>query len=123
MDGDQIRGALEPRKPVHRRRVGAGTLLTNLVGQRLVLVVHHQVPGWDNRECDRVALVLRVFRIRTASESQRSISESTGVYYSTVRQMLHNRAYLGEVKYNDDWFPGLHGALVSADAWAAAHRG
>lgn len=43
--------------------------------------------------------------------------------YSTVRQILHNRAYVGEMRHKDEWLPGSHEPLVSEEEFDAAHRG
>ena len=43
--------------------------------------------------------------------------------YSTVLSILGSRIYLGEVQMNGEWFPGHHEAIVTPEAFAAAHRG
>lgn len=67
--------------------------------------------------------VRTVFRLRSQGESHRKISEATGINHSTVLQILRNRVYLGETRSRDEWFPGLHEALVSVEEFEAAHRG
>ncbi len=68
------------------------------------------------------AQVRRIFELRAAGESYTGIEAATGVNYSTVRQIIHNRVYLGEVRLRDQWFPGIHEALVTAQQFQAAHR-
>lgn len=67
--------------------------------------------------------IRRIFKLRAEGASQSEIAERTGVNYSTVRQILHNRAYLGEIKHKDQWLPGIHEPLVTDAEFAAAHRG
>ena len=43
--------------------------------------------------------------------------------YSTVKTILDNRAYLGEMRHKDLWLPSNHDALITEEAWHAAHRG
>lgn len=69
------------------------------------------------------ATVRRVFRMRGDGASQTEIAEATGVHYSTVRAILHNRAYLGEVRHKDVWLPGIHKPLVTPEEFEGAHRG
>ena len=68
-------------------------------------------------------LVRRIFELRARGASYAVIEGEVGISYSTVRQILHNRVYLGEVRLRDQWFPGIHEALVSAESFATAHRG
>jgi len=68
-------------------------------------------------------VVRRIFTMRAEGASQGKIAEATGVKYSTVLSILGSRIYLGEVQMNDEWFPGHHEAIVTPEAFAAAHRG
>ena len=68
-------------------------------------------------------LVRRVFALRTCGLSYAAIEADVGICYSTVRQILHNRVYMGEVRLRDRWFPGNHEALVTREEFDAAHRG
>ena len=52
--------------------------------------------------------------------------ESDGVQYtrskprftrSKIGQVLHDRSYIGEIRYKDQWWPGTHEHLVDAAAW------
>jgi hypothetical protein len=84
--------------------------------------------GYDLRDGRLVAnddapMVRHVFKLRADGLSYGAIEEATGVRYSTVRQIIHNRVYLGLVRLRDEWFPGLHEPLVSEAEWDAAHRG
>jgi site-specific DNA recombinase len=67
--------------------------------------------------------VRRIFDLRAQGLSYTRIEELTGVKYSTARAIAHSRIYLGEVLLNGEWYPGNHEPLVSATAFAAAHRG
>ncbi|MBI4934067.1 MAG: recombinase family protein [Actinobacteria bacterium] len=68
-------------------------------------------------------LIPRVFALRAAGKSYTEIEAATGIKYSTVRQICHNRAYLGETRLKKQWYPGIHQPLVSNDQFDAAQRG
>ena len=68
-------------------------------------------------------VVRRIFAMRGAGASQGEIASATGVNYSTVLAILHSRVYLGEVLLNGEWYPGTHEPLITAEQFAAAHRG
>lgn len=68
-------------------------------------------------------LVREIFRLRAEGLSHQRIEDRTGVKYSTARQILHSRIYLGEVLYNGEWFTGSHEPIVTAEEFSAAHRG
>ena len=68
-------------------------------------------------------VVRRIFAMRGEGASQGKIAEATGVKYSSVLSILGSRIYLGEVQMNGEWFPGHHEAIVTPEAFAAAHRG
>lgn len=69
------------------------------------------------------SLIPRLFELRAEGLSYPDIERRTGVKYSTVRQIVHNRAYLGETRLRDQWYPGIHRALVTAELFEAAQRG
>jgi hypothetical protein len=56
-------------------------------------------------------IVHRVFELRAQGDGFASIARKTGVSFSTVRQIVGNRVYLGEVRLRDRWFPGIHRRL------------
>lgn len=66
--------------------------------------------------------VREVFRLRSKGLSYRTISDRTGITYSTVKAILDSRIYLGEVLHNGEWFSGHHEAIVTEDEWNLAHR-
>ena len=68
-------------------------------------------------------VVRRIFTMRGEGASQGKIAEATGVKYSTVLSILGSRIYLGEVQMNGEWFAGHHEAIITPEAFAAAHRG
>ena len=68
-------------------------------------------------------VVRRISTLRAEGKSQGFIAGDTGVNYSTVLSILGSRIYLGEVQMNGEWFPGCHEPLISAEQFAAAHRG
>ncbi len=68
-------------------------------------------------------IVRRIFQLRGNGASQGDIERATGVKYSLVRQILHSRIYLGEVLLNGEWYPGKHEPIITAEEFAAAHRG
>ena len=62
--------------------------------------------------------VARAFKLAGEGKlSFHEIARQTGFKYSTVRYVLSNRVYLGEVKLQDQWFPGKHEALVSQEVF------
>ncbi|MGP0029761.1 MAG: recombinase family protein, partial [Acidimicrobiales bacterium] len=68
-------------------------------------------------------LVRRCFALRTGGASFAVIARELGMGYSTVRHILENRVYLGEVRLRDDWFPGVHEPLVTLADFDASRRG
>jgi len=68
-------------------------------------------------------LVQRIFTLRAEGASYPVIAAEVGIKYSTVRSICLNRAYLGEVKYSGDWYPGIHAPLVNERQFNAAQRG
>ncbi len=68
-------------------------------------------------------LIPRVFQLRAAGKSYAEIEAATGIKYSTVRQICHNRAYLGETKLRDKWYPAIHQPLVTPELFESAQRG
>ena len=67
--------------------------------------------------------VQEVFRLRGQRLSYRTISERTGLNYSTVASILKSEIYLGRVLHNEQWYPGTHEAIITDDEWRAAHVG
>lgn len=39
----------------------------------------------------------------------------TGRRFTTIRQILSNRLYIGEVRYKDNYYPGLHEPIISIE--------
>ncbi|HEX2574936.1 MAG TPA: recombinase family protein [Aquihabitans sp.] len=72
---------------------------------------------------EKAPIVRRIFALRGEGASQTEVSEQTGVNYSTVRAILHNRAYIGEISHLGNWLPGNHEPLVSIEQFRAAHAG
>jgi site-specific DNA recombinase len=72
------------------------------------------VPG------DLAPIVRRIFELRAAGVSLPEIEAQVGIGYSTVRHIVGNRVYLGEVRLRDEWFPGSHEPLVSPELFEAA---
>ncbi len=75
------------------------------------------VPNGD------AATVRRVFQLRAEGASQTAVSLATGVNYSTVRAILFNRAYVGEIRHRGEWLPGIHEPIVTSERFDAAHQG
>ena len=67
--------------------------------------------------------VRAIFAHRADGCSHAEISRRVGLSQSTVRGILWNRAYLGQVKCDDHWGAGLHEPIVAERLWDAAHRG
>lgn len=72
---------------------------------------------------EKAPTVRRIFKLRADGASQTEVSEQTGVIYSTVRAILHNRAYIGEISHLGNWLPGNHPPLVTIEEFEAAHQG
>lgn len=72
---------------------------------------------------DDAVMVREVFRLRAEGQSYRSISDMTGLTYSTVESVLRSRVYLGEVPRNGGWLVGHHEPIVTVAEWEAANRG
>ena len=68
-------------------------------------------------------LIPRVFELRASGMSYPEIERATGLKYSTVRQICHNRVYLGETRLGDQWYPGIHQPLVTIELFESAQRG
>src|SRR5665213_3268182 len=67
-------------------------------------------------------IVQRIFALRAEGASYPVIAAEVGIKYSTVRSICLNRAYLGQVKYSGDWYPGIHAPLVNERQFNAAQR-
>ena len=67
--------------------------------------------------------VQEAFRLRGQRLSYRTISERTGLNYSTVASILKSEIYLGRVLHNGKWYPGTHEPIISAEVRRAAHVG
>ncbi len=90
--------------------------------------INRPKTGYDLIDGDLVPnelapVVQRIFRLRAEGISHRGIEAATGIKYSTVMAILKSRIYRGEVQHRDEWFPGKHEALVSAEQFEAAQRG
>lgn len=69
------------------------------------------------------SIVVRIFELRSEGKSYPEIERVTGVKYSTVRQVCHNRVYVGETKLRNEWYPGVHQPLVTPELFDAAQKG
>lgn len=72
---------------------------------------------------DDAHLVRRAFAARAGGASLPEVARASALKYSTARQLLLNRVYLGQVRLKEEWFPGRHMALITPDEFEAAHRG
>lgn len=61
--------------------------------------------------------------MRAEGASQGEISEATGIKHSTLVYALDNEVYIGKMRHNDEWLPGIHEPLVSIEQFEAAHDG
>jgi len=71
---------------------------------------------------DDAPRVREIFRMRAEGASHRAIEERTGIKFSTVGAILRSRIYLGEVQHREEWFPGLHEAIITVEEFGAAQR-
>ena len=83
----------------------------------------YDMVNWELVPNEVAPLVGRIFALRACGASYPAIEREVGICYSTVRQIVHNRVYLGEVRLRDQWFPGNHPAPVTRENFDAAHRG
>lgn len=67
-------------------------------------------------------LIPKIFQLRAEGLSYPTIERLTGINYSTVRQVCHNRAYLGETKLGEKTYPGVHQPLVTPELFEAAQK-
>lgn len=67
--------------------------------------------------------VRKVFTARAEGKSLSAISVETAIPRSTVQHILRNRTYLGEIRWRDEWVPGLHKPLVTEGEFEAANAG
>ena len=81
------------------------------------MVDGHPIPN------EMAPLVRRCFALRTSGASFAVIAREVGMGYSTVRHILENRVYIGETRLRDEWFPGIHEALVTVAEFDASSRG
>ena len=72
---------------------------------------------------DKAPIVQRIFALRAQGASFQQIADRVDMKYPTVRFISLNRAYLGQVKYSNEWFPGNHPPLVNESQFNAAQRG
>jgi site-specific DNA recombinase len=89
---------------------------------------NHAPTGYDMVNGQLLAnemapLVQRIFALRAQGASYPEIASEVGIKYSTVRSICLNRAYLGQVKYSGEWYPGIHAPLVNEGQFNAAQRG
>jgi len=89
---------------------------------------NHPPTGYDlidgllvpNDDADTVR---KIYRLRAEGLSQSETAEQTGITQSTVLAILRNPAYLGKIKYGDEWIQGIHEPLITERDYQAAHRG
>jgi site-specific DNA recombinase len=89
---------------------------------------NHPPTGYDMvngqlQPNEMAPVVQRIFTLRASGLSYLSIENEVGVKYSTVRSICLSRAYLGEVKYSGEWYPGIHPPLVNESQFNMAQRG
>jgi site-specific DNA recombinase len=80
---------------------------------------------------DEAVVIERIFRDYLDGHSQSQVARALNAdgirtvrgrpwNQSQVSAHLRNRIYAGEVRYRDEWFPGLHKPLVSREIFTAA---
>jgi site-specific DNA recombinase len=88
---------------------------------------NHAPCGYDmvNGELapnEQAPIVQRIFALRAVGHSFQEIADGVDMKYPTVRFISLNRAYLGQVKYSGEWYPGIHPPLVNEQQFNAAQR-
>ncbi len=88
---------------------------------------NHPPTGYDMvngqlQPNEMAPVIERIFALRASGLSYLSIENEVGVKYSTVRSICLNRAYLGEVKYSGEWYPGIHPpwSVRASSTWPSA---
>jgi len=89
---------------------------------------NHAPTGYDmvNGELvpnDMAPIVQRIFALHAQRISFQEVAVEVDMKYPTVRFISLNRAYLGEVKYSGEWYPGIHPPLVNESQFNAAQCG
>ena len=89
---------------------------------------NHAPTGYDmvNGELapnEMAPVVQRIFALRAQGASFQKVADEVDMKYATVRFISLNRAYLGEVKYSGEWYPGIHPPLVNESQFNAAQCG
>jgi site-specific DNA recombinase len=89
---------------------------------------NHAPTGYDmvNGELvpnEKAPIVQRIFALRAQGASFQEVADEVDMKYPTVRFISLNRAYLGQVKYSGECYPGIHPPLVNESQFNAAQRG
>jgi DNA invertase Pin-like site-specific DNA recombinase len=131
--GFNIRGAL-----AQYQRKQTGRLVSRSMPGRVKAGKHLGAPvygyrkgsdGWKTVP-DRVSVVRRIFEDFAAGQPafqiQRALNDESvptskaGSWHAqTIRRMLVNRFYLGEVRYRGEWHPGQHEPIIDRELFDA----
>ncbi len=81
----------------------------------------------DDREADNVQRMFELYAYRNGTldgiveqfKKENRYYRDTNRQWSraTVHKMLTDRAYIGEIKYKENWFPGSHDVLIDRVTW------
>lgn len=72
----------------------------------------------DDREAEKVCRIFDLYeQYHSITKIQHVLKEEgfAGRRFSTIRQILSNRLYIGEVRYKDEYYNGIHTPLISEE--------
>lgn len=74
----------------------------------------------DDVQAEKVRRIFDLYeQYHSITKIQRVLKEEgySGRRFTTIRQILSNRLYLGEVKYRDEYFEGIHEPIISVEQY------
>lgn len=72
----------------------------------------------DDIQAEKVRRIFDLYeKFHSITKIQQVLKEEgySGRRFTTIRQILSNRLYLGEVKYRDEYFEGIHESIISVE--------
>lgn len=72
----------------------------------------------DDREAEKVRRIFELYeQYHSITKIQNVLKEEgfAGRRFTTIRQILSNRLYIGEVRYKDEYYKGIHEPLISVE--------
>lgn len=113
----------------HKRRVESGLPLGRQYGYRFVRVNGRSIVEHDPIQAPKVRRIFELFAFKPLTiDSLIDTLARQGIIYtdrqpkftrSTLHRILHNRIYVGEVRYGGTWHPGTFEPLVDRQTFQA----